>query len=134
MDRRTVLTLSTAAVLSGLYALYGVLFGPWLSPRPEIFRRTVTQVDDLPARDLVWAADAAYQAHFGRSIVFAEQWETVEDEGREKGAESRRVRFKPFAMIWRSADQDPKERPLTIVSESATVEFAQKFSITNPNS
>ncbi|MGQ0635246.1 MAG: hypothetical protein ACT4QC_11595 [Planctomycetaceae bacterium] len=146
MDRRTVLTLSTAAVLSGLYALYGVVFGPLLSPRLEINRRAVTRSDDAPARDLecareaaehlpeqIWAADAAYQAHFGRSIVFAEKWEMVENEGREKTAESRRVRFRPFAMIWRSADQKPDEAPLTIVSESAVVEFAQKFSITNPH-
>src|SRR5262245_58317947 len=97
MDRRTVLTLSTTATLSGLYALYCVLFGPLLSPRPELFRRTKLRAEELPANDpgyareaaeflpdQPWTADAAYQAHVGRSLVFAREVEKVEDSARVK--------------------------------------------------
>lgn len=134
MDRRTVLTLSTAAVLAGLYALYGILLSPWLSPRDELFKGQRIRVGEVPLHDpeskrqaeqylsdQPWTAAAPYQLHTGNSFVFAQDWQRLDD--------PKRVRFKPFAMIWRP--ENKKDDWLTIVSDSCVVTFAKEVVLSN---
>jgi hypothetical protein len=83
---------------------------------------------DLAAKyfpNAAWARDAKYQLRNDRAIVYTEEWERLED--------SRRVRFKPFAMIWKPEQPDSGEEPMTIECDSAVVEFARKFEITAPD-
>ncbi len=134
MNRRSVLTLSTAAALGGLYALYSILFSPWLTPRDELFAQRRVRSGEIPLHDpeskrqaqehladQPWVLEADYQLRTGNSFVFARDWKKLED--------VRRVRFTPFAMIWRPDKKDGK--PLTIVSDSAVVTFAREVVLTN---
>jgi hypothetical protein len=131
------LTLSTAASLSGLYALYGAIVSPLVSPGPELLSERTISRGQIPRRppeyrlqaeehlaNCPWAADAKYQLRNEQTYVYFQKWEKTE--------QSRRVRFTPFAMVWRQKDHDPKNAPITIVCESAVVEFAKEFDIANP--
>lgn len=72
-----------------------------------------------------WANRARYAVRTSGSYVFADEWEKEEN--------SNRVVFSPFALVWRSPDSPPEEPPLTIVCDAASLEFAEKFDIRNPN-
>src|SRR5262249_45749154 len=139
LDRRTLLTISTAACLCGAYEAYALIVSPFLSPRadigqdaekaehvkvppkhPENRRQAEKYLSDVP-----WARDSKYQFRTDSGVVYFQEWEKIEETGK--------IRFHDFAMIWRAKGSDPAETPYTIVSDSALVEFAQKFEITNPH-
>ncbi|MFN0053870.1 MAG: hypothetical protein ACKV0T_16955, partial [Planctomycetales bacterium] len=137
MPHRTKLTISTALILVGAFALYCGLVSPFVSPGKEELGDQSMSASEPKIRshensrqaaqhlpDQAWTADAKYQARTGDTYVFAEEWEKVEESGR--------VRFTPFAMIWRPKDQKGDQPPLTIVCESALVEFAEAFDVSHP--
>lgn len=137
MNRRTVLTLSTAACLCGAFAAYCGLIGPAVAPTP-VASKSPGKWDGAPVSrgenqrqaerhlsHLPWVADAKYNVQNEQTFVYAEEWDKVEDSGR--------VRFRPFAMILRRKNHELEEEPITIVCESAVVEFAQKFDVANPH-
>lgn len=138
LNRRWFLTCSTAASLCSAYALYARLVSPFLAPRVETIARQQKVVPDSqidrPVENVKqaqehlhrhsWAADAKYQVRTDEMFVYAEEWNPIENTGK--------VRFRPFAMIWRPKNHPPEKAPITIVAESALVEFAGKFDVTNP--
>lgn len=119
--------------------MYIAVVSPFVSPAAELLSEKRTTSETVTHRrpenqrqaeahlsEYAWTAEAKYQvAVRAGSYVFADTWEKIEQSGR--------VRFTPFAMIWRSENHDPNEPPITIVSESAIVEFAEDFEITKPN-
>jgi hypothetical protein len=142
VNRRTRLTLSTAACLWGLFSAYSLFFSPLLAPRIEMTpgRENAKNESDHPrlteerrqAEQYLpgqpWAAEEKKGYHFrtDSGFFYFKNWDNQVDDGR-------KVRFQPFAMIWRPKGHDPNKAPYTIVSESAVVEFTSKFEITNPN-
>ncbi|HTI52142.1 MAG TPA: hypothetical protein VL475_14365 [Planctomycetaceae bacterium] len=132
-----MLTLSTSASLCGMYALYGAIVSPLVSPGPELLTERTVSAGEGPRRppeyrhqaeehlpQCPWAADAKYQIRNEQTYVYFQEWEKTE--------QSRRVRFEPFAMVWRQKDHDPKNAPITIDCQSAIDEFAENFDIANP--
>jgi lipopolysaccharide export system protein LptA len=145
LNRRTLLTGSTCMFLCGLYEAYALFASPWFSPReafePDQGPHTRDPAPPKPAEnrrqaeaylsDQEWtyksngAADGAkYQFRSDTGFFYFNEWETLE---------TGQVRFHPFAMIWRPKGHPPEKAPYTIISESALVEFASKFEVTNPN-
>ena len=139
MNRRSLLTLSTFACLCGMCALYIALVSPFVSPGAELLSEKRSASEDIPHRtpenqrqaeqflpDQPWAATARYQVTMrAGQFVYADTWEKIEQSGR--------VRFRPFAMIWRSEGHAPDQPPITIVCESAIVEFAENFDVAKPD-
>jgi lipopolysaccharide export system protein LptA len=142
VNRRTLLTVSTAACLCGIYEVYALVVSPFFSP-PAIGERLPGERGKVPPKppenrrqaekylsDHPWGgdsspADSKYQFRTEAGFFYFDEWEKIEQTGK--------VRFIPFAMIWREKRGDPADDPYTIVSESAVVEFAEKFEITNPH-
>ncbi|MBS0263376.1 MAG: hypothetical protein JSS02_15650 [Planctomycetes bacterium] len=143
LSRRLKLTISTMACLWGLFSGYTLLFSPLFSPRIEIVDRVgdkVTSETDrgrlteerrqaetyLPGQP--WAAEEKKGYHFrtDSGYFFVRNWDNQVDDGK-------KVRFTPFAMIWRPKGHDPAKAPYTIVSSSAVVAFTKKFEVSNPN-
>jgi hypothetical protein len=137
VDRRTLLTVSTAACLCGMYEAYALFVSPLFSPQqirepvgpgrgqplpkpPENRRQAEKHLSDQE-----WASDSPYQFRTESGFFYFREWEKIEQTGK--------IRFHPFAMIWWPKGSDPEETPYTIVSDAALVEFAQKFEITNPH-
>lgn len=135
-----MLTLSTTACLCGMYGLYELLIGPMTSPGASLLEARATRARPQPISSpenqrqaeqylahQPWkdgtAAKAKYQVRNEKSFIYADEWETIED--------SKRVRLKPFAMIWRSKKQKLDDEPITIVCESAILTFHDKFEATN---
>ncbi len=143
MDRRTLLTLSTAACLCATYEAYALFISPLFSPAPDSMGGRMKRSDDqIPYKppenrrqaerflaDQPWASESPYQFRNSGGFFYFQEWENVEDSGEASG----KVRFHPFAMIWRPNGHDPKTDPYTIFSESAIVEFAEKFDIKKVN-
>ncbi len=138
MNRRTVFTMSTCMVLCGVYEAYAVFVSPWFSPRVDIVKEEKHVEEpaapkpaenrrqaELYLSDQTWASDSKYQFRSDTGYYYFMEWDTVEPTGQ--------VRFQPFAMIWRPKGHPPEKAPYTIVSESALVEFASKFEVTNSN-
>jgi len=137
VDRRTLLTFSTAACLCGMCEAYALFVGPMFS-RSTIGRGTDTRdprpVPPKPPEnrrqaekylgESSWACDSKYQFRTDAGFFYFQEWEKIEESGD--------VRFEPFAMIWRPKGHDPQKDPYTIVSDSALVKFAEKFEVTNP--
>ena len=71
-----------------------------------------------------WSAQARYALRSSNAYIFTEEWEKEEN--------SNRVRFEPFAIVYRTPDAPPDDPPLTIVCDAAVLEFAEKFDIRNP--
>lgn len=140
MNRRTILTLSTAAVLYGLHALYAVLVTPRLAP-PVTEVAQQLRIDNIdqklrPARNreeaerwlshVSWVPEAGYQFRAGSSYIYAKEWHQVEATGE--------IRFEPFAMIWHRGE-DPvgaQVEPITIISDSALLKFEQAVDLSAP--
>lgn len=138
MDRRTLLTVSTAACLCGMYEAYAMFVGPMLSPQSDLVSKGTTtdreSISSKPAANvrqaekylshLGWdASTAKYQFRSNEGIFYFQEWEPVEETGH--------VKFQPFAMIWRPKSSKPEDDPYTLSSESAVVAFAEKFDIKN---
>lgn len=138
MDRRTLLTISTAACLCGAYEVYALFVSPWFAPGGFLPPPHAPRPDDAPATvpeyqtqarmflaDEPWTHDAKYQFRNDAGYFYFSEWDRVDETGE--------VRFTPFAMIWRPKDHDPEKAPFVIISDSALVRFAEKFEITNRN-
>ncbi len=140
MQRRTMLTFSTAALLCGVYTLYSLFLSPLFSPRAlELPEQNAKVVEDFRPRVNVeeakkylakhaWVADAKYfvRQNIGSdperqkgAFLYAMEWEKVLPGGE--------VRATPFAMIWHREGDDPNQEPLTIVAESALIKFEAPF-------
>jgi lipopolysaccharide export system protein LptA len=142
VNRRLRLTVSTAACLWGLYTAYLVFFSPLLAPRVEsVGDNGKILLDANPLRmteerwqaeqylsGQPWAAEPKKGYHFrtDSGFFYFKNWDNQVDDGR-------KVRFQPFAMIWRPKGHDPDKDPYTIVSDSAVVEFTSKFEVSSPN-
>ena len=145
LNRRTLLTGSTCMLLCGLYEVYALFASPWFAPpstiEPEQGSPGREPAPPKPAenrrqaeaylRDHEWtykpdglSEGAKYQFRSDTGFFYFNEWETLE---------TGQVRFQPFAMIWRPKGHPDDKAPYTIVSESALVEFASKFEITNPH-
>lgn len=127
--------MSTSACLCGAYGLYRMLVSPLISPGPDVLNARSVGAAEFHSHsaekheqalkylsDQPWAADAKYEIRNDPTYVYFAEWERIEQSGR--------VRFKPFAMVWHPKSNDPNEPPITIVCDSAVVEFAEKFEIT----
>ena len=132
-----LLTLATAACLSAIYGLYVRVVGSQLqSEAPgegsEYFskisvsgtpRENVTKAQEYLLLRAPWATTAQYQLRTEQTFVYAEHCEPLEADGV--------VQLKPFAMIW-FQDGDRHERePITMVADSAVIQFASKFDVSN---
>ena len=140
ISRRLILTASTAAILTGWYALFAIFVTPLLSPVVMETRRQheVGRIDNTRPRENrqmaqrwlashPWAADAAYQARTANTFIYAETWEPVKQTGE--------IRFKPFAVILVRESEPGKEEaePLVVAAESALLRFAEKLDFDKPN-
>lgn len=138
MDRRTLLTISTAACLCGVYEAYALFVSPLLAPgviKPPTGGeghdpgRAKDSESSLQAQKYLaqetWTHDAEYQFRNDSGFFYFGEWDRLEETGE--------VRFRPFAMIWRPQNHDPEKDPYVIVSESALVKFAEKFELTKQN-
>lgn len=136
MNRRLLLTFSTCLCLYGLYSVYAHFVSPLFAPAPEepavvkesfqheSHPRVNREAAERYLRDTSWAADASYQVRTVEgTYVFAEEWAPVEATGE--------VRLKPFAMIWRREGDPVDKEPITIVADSARVQFASRVDVTN---
>ncbi len=136
--KRLGLTLTTAAVLVGFYSIYAMVLRPvvestakgpnhpqpkevWAPPRP----RQGEEMANLYLASQPWAAKAKYILRTEEAYVYFEEWDPID--------ENEAVRFTPFAMIWMQKGRKPDEEPITIISDSAYVKFANKFRLTSPN-
>lgn len=121
-----------------LYGGYSQLVTPMAQPpgiETSASRRTAVERLPAPLTNLqiarehlphaAWAGDAKYQLRTDSSFVYAEQWKQIDSDNA--------IRFKPFAMVWMQKGRKPGEAPITIVSESAYIRFANKFDLTKPN-
>ena len=160
MDRRTLLTISTAACLCGMYEAYALIVSPFITPRGDVTANPGNEHSRAPPKppenrrqaekylsDQEWASVSKYQFRTDAGFFYFDDWEKIEPAGkaspqiRKKSAavapsavkQTGKIRFTPFAMIWRPRGSDPAEGPYTIVSESALVEFAEEFDISNPH-
>jgi len=146
LKRRTLLTMSTAACLCGAYEAYALFISPMFTPHvdmlggperrtrepgshkpPEFRRQAEAHLGHLP-----WAADAKFQFRNDTGFFYFREWEKVAPaDNDEKTDSTGKVRFTPFAMIWRPKGHPPDKEPYTIDSESALVQFARPFELTN---
>jgi hypothetical protein len=136
ISRRAMLTVSAAAGLSGLCAGYVTLTRPLLRPAAAIDRKPL-DLTDLPpspentlarrylAADAPWAAEAKYVVHNGRSVLFFNEWERIKEKTGDGAEEkAKRIRLTPFAMVLAPKEDKPDEQPVTLVGESASIQFA----------
>lgn len=137
--RRLGMTLTTAAVLTVCFSVYAMVLRPVVdtpgiaSPGPrtdsDIWApRRPRQGQEMARKYLAsqpWAEEAKYILRTEEAFVYFEEWDPLEDD--------EAVRFTPFAMIWMQKGRKENEDPITIISDSAYVRFANKFRPTSPN-
>ncbi|MBA3313587.1 MAG: hypothetical protein H0T47_09920, partial [Planctomycetaceae bacterium] len=134
ISRRTMLTVSAAAGLSGLCAAYVTVTRPLLRPAEGVDRGPIqftseplaTPEHEFAVRylpDQAWAANADYVIRNGRSLVFFNSYEPVEN--------NTAIRIEPFAMIFPPRPDDAEAEPLTIVGEAAILRVAGSIELTN---
>ena len=134
MVRRVILTLSTAASLCGLFSLYSAFVSPVLQPisRPRLSKLSPQTQAAFESRNtdnqrlaklylpkVPWTREAGYQGRQDDLLIYAQEVKVHEDKGV--------VSFSPFAMIMIQSDSAPEDEPITIVSDSAEIKFADKF-------
>jgi hypothetical protein len=137
-SRRTNLTVLTALGLVGLWSIYSIAVVPAIASRTisrghaliEPGTRTIRPIksSQMAVEHLEhkpWTHQAKYQMHAGDSYVYFEEWEHKDSK--------KAVKFEPFAIIRMPKSQDDDQPPIIIVSDSAYVEFAKPFSITDPD-
>jgi lipopolysaccharide export system protein LptA len=140
MLQRLVFTFATAISLTGLYALYSVAMRPvvviaippvrttsedgYVTPeRPAENVRVASTY--LPAHSQSWAPKSMYMLKADHAFVYTNNWHPDEESGK-------RVKFIPFAMAWLTNDKDGHEQAVSMVSESAQLEFDSTFDEKNP--
>lgn len=129
MSRRTILTLSTAASLYGLYAVYAFLVSPHIAPpftelpeqqnlsQDQLLSRSSKSQDEADRwlSQFPWVKKAKYEFRPDKqSYIYTQERDTLP---------SGEIRLQPFAMISHRADDPPDRQPITIVSESALITF-----------
>lgn len=132
------LTLLTLAGTLMLYWGYSRVVTPRVQPPSVQGAPSVSQFDGNPtpitnlewAKEHLphaeWAGDARYQMRTDENtFVYAETAERVDSD--------QAVRFKPFALIWNQKGRKKDEPPITVVCDSAYVQFANKFDAAKPN-
>ena len=153
MSQRISRTLVTMALLLSLRLGYGVVVSPLVNPpasraginsarpsgtsegsssdsennAPSSMPQQRRDLLDVAAESLPhapWSAQARYALRSSNAYIFTEDWEKEEN--------SNRVRFEPFAIVYRAPDAPADDPPLTIVCDAAVLEFAEKFDIRNP--
>ncbi len=139
MYQRLVFTVATAVSLMGLYVLYSLAMRPVVVipvPQAQKVEDSHYAEPELPAenvriaetylKDEKWPARAEHMLHFEQAFVYTNDWE--QDEVNRKS-----VRFKPFAMVWLTVNQAGEQEALSIVSDSAQLEFLSPFDEKNTN-
>lgn len=127
ISRRTMLTVSTAAGLSGLCAAYVVFTRPLLRPAEGVDRgpmQVASEPLESPEHDVAlrylpdqpWAAKADFVIRNGRSLVFFNTYEPTKD--------GKAIEIAPFAMVFPPKLEDETAEPLTIVGEAAILRVA----------
>lgn len=150
MSSRTTLTLLTAFGLTGLYWGYVFLMRPLLPtpverPAPLVMQRhdgsaQAAEAVKVATRFLpndAWATSARYQIELidSNAFIYANQWEPVEDAQEwksEDGAGRTAFRIHPFAMVTRRHDSKGELKWMTLVTESALVQFSGDWAGKNP--
>lgn len=135
MFRRLILTASTTASLCGAFALYSLIVTPIFTPAPALSIVAGSESTDVAGRPAEshdeatrflaaypWAAEARY-VWSGKHTVFAEELETNEP--------ASEIELRPFALLLRQG-KNANDEPITIVSESARLKFAEQFDRSNP--
>jgi len=132
MYNRLLFTVSTAACLMGVYAVYAVLTRPLVViPEQPTATREPTQraVPHWPAENVrvaqtflaeqPWAAKSPYMLRSGPVFIYTQKWEHQPGDPR--------IRFVPFALVWLHKDEAGKEAAVSLVSDSAQLRFASDF-------
>lgn len=136
---RWLLTLSTAAALTGVYLVYAASIRLYIrlpeSTTAEQIREDHTNIERPQenvriARTFLqaapWAKEARYQPRTDRVFLYFNQWTPELDEGV--------IRFEPFAAVWtRPNDKTGEDEAFTVVSDWALVKFTGKFDLSNFN-
>ncbi len=135
--KRVGITFTAGALLTGFYSIYAMVLRPVVEtpglapvaasetvPAPPPPRQGVEMAERYLASQR-WAAKAKYVIRTEEAFVYFEEWEDLEN--------SEAARFTPFAMIYTTKNREPDEEPITVISDSAYVRFARKFSITTPD-
>lgn len=137
MFRRLLFTITTGAVLCGVYLLYSAMLRPVVpqaAPQPPPALGTLDNDDDARPIENVrvaetylaaqqpWTATARYLLRSSEqgAFLFTNDWQPEGKEGR--------IKLSPFAMAWVSINkQTGLEEATTVVSESASLKFSGKF-------
>ena len=136
--KRLGMTLTAGAVLTGFYSIYAMILRPVVEtpglapgvvsndtiPAPPPPRQGVEMAERYLASQ-PWAAKAKYVIRTDEAFIYFEEWDDLE--------QSEAARFTPFAMIYTTKGREPDEEPITVISDSAYVRFAKKFSMTSPD-
>lgn len=139
MFQRLVLTISTAICLTGMYLVYSAVMRP-IVVIPDMVEQQLEK-DDTDVQQPVentrvagkylpsWptATASKYMLRADDAFVYTNEWKPVDDEN------NRRVLFKPFAMVWLSKNKEGLEQAISVVSDSAMLEFASTFDGKNQN-
>ncbi|MCH7688741.1 MAG: hypothetical protein IH899_19010, partial [Planctomycetes bacterium] len=128
LQRRSLQSMLTAAILTAVYGLYSQFVSPLvLPPAPE----TTTASSQMPVvpqprknREIAeqylqlapWAAHAKYQLRTENAFVYAQT--SVPNDAKDA------IRFTPFAVVWMQTGKRENEAPYVIISESAYIKFA----------
>jgi len=133
MFNRLVLTFATAVSLIGLYALYSVAMDRVvviaIPPQQTVdeFRDAERPAENvrvaatyIPARRWAYATESKYMLHVDQAFVYTDSWSRDESSGKH-------IKFIPFAMVWVSTNKQGQEQAVSIVCESAQLEFAAAF-------
>ncbi len=130
VSRRLMLTVSTAAGLSGLCAVYAAATRPLLSPPAAVNPVFKSAQSKLPGMDRVsshipdeeWIKHPGYQIRSGRTTLCFDHWTPTE--------EKHAIRMWPFAVLLESEDGRPDRAPVTIVGTAAVIRFQGVFDAT----
>jgi hypothetical protein len=137
--KRLIFTLATAGCLISLAALYSLAMKPVvvIPPRqqPQVQRTEYTEAK-RPAENVrvaatyvpsqKWATESKYMLRAEQAFVYTQAW-------RREESSDKRVQFEPFAMVWVSTDKNGVEQAVSVISESAQLEFASAFDEKNQN-
>ncbi len=138
MFHRLILTLATAVSLTGMSAIYSIAMRPIVViPNPqEIIRNDDYTEVQRPAENArvaakyipsrIWAAASKYMLRVEEAFIYTDSCNPDKEN-------NRRVRFQPFAIVWLTKDNGGNEQAISVVCDSATLEFASKFDEKNPS-
>ncbi|MGC1272545.1 MAG: hypothetical protein WBC44_02470 [Planctomycetaceae bacterium] len=142
-SRRTLLTASAAAGLSGLCAGYVAITRPLLRPAEGVDRQPFAFTSQplnsarinksalLYLPDQPWAAKAEWEVHNGRSILFFNSCEPLEPKSGEPNPQGSEVRLEPFAMVLPPKAGREGEAPVTVVASAAILRVAGSLEFEN---